>query len=77
MQQIMYILLVSQKGEMPSMRSLSVPPPMAVAIPTISAPNKSKRRADAIRIPLMANAIVPTHSMMTNDAGIRSAAPNC
>ena len=74
-QQMKYMPLVIQKGLTPSMKSLSVPPPMAVAIPTIQAPNMSKCLAEARRMPDRAKANVPTNSITTNETGSRSVAP--
>ena len=63
------MLLYIQNGFTPNIRSRIVPPPIAVAIPTIQAPKTSKCFADAKRIPEIAKAKVPMNSMTTKDVG--------
>ncbi len=57
------------------MRSRIVPPPMAVAMPTIHAPKMSNRFVEDRRTPEMAKANVPMNSMTTNVTGSLSVSP--
>ena len=57
-----YCQWVIQNGLTPRKISRMVPPPQAVAIPTINAPNKSKFFSLAKRMPLIAKAKVPMKS---------------
>ena len=59
-----YTHCVIQNGLTPRKTSLKVPPPHAVASPTMKAPKRSKFFLLARRIPLMAKANVPMRSMM-------------
>lgn len=56
-----------QNTGMSSRRSRIVPPPIAVTSPTVYAPNQSNFFEAASRMPLMANAMVPSTSMMNRN----------
>ena len=64
-----YVGVCIQNGVSPSIKSRTVPPPTAVVKPTTYAPNKSKRLADAKRMPEMAKANVPIKSRTCEKLG--------